>query len=169
MGVGSSIFRKALQKSWTAAAGVLFGALHCTAASSQTALHKNSLSPWFGGTIGQMCHQWMRGSPRDSLAHWKHAAPWGERPVLLSQFSSPQLQLRFCWVCCHPLRKTWRVQGFQGLTPPGKVRSRCPCQDYQKNKESENGPPPPFCSNELLICLSRVWWNNSLQSISAQH
>lgn len=68
-----------------------------------------------------------------------------------------------------PPKKDVKGPRIPRIDPPGKVRSRCPCQDYQKNKESENGPPPPFCSNELLICLSRVWWNNSLQSISAQH
>lgn len=156
-----------------------FEALHYTAASSQTVRKAKNFQPADLEGLLARCDtsEWGRGeggSSRGSLARQKHIAPMRGRchPALAVPFARDPPRF---WGVCSPshssLRKTCGVvQGNHGVNSSKKVRSRSPGPGLPEGIGKVGmGPPPPFSNNELLICLRHFLWNNSPQSISAQH
>lgn len=94
----------------------------------EAALHKAKASqPWFTGTIGQMCHQQLGLSSRDSLAYRQHIAPRGRNhpaPTPALPQGSSQLFVGFPH---HPLSPWGRnvaggCWGNHGVNSPDKLK-----------------------------------------------
>ena len=151
---------------------MLSGALHYTAARSQTLRKAKNIQPPDSEGLLARCAisergggdgTQLQGQLSSSKAYCSHEGKGLSRS---HSFPSPETHAGFCRVCSpslSPLRN-------HGVNSTDKERSRSPGPGLPgRIQKVRMGPPPPFSSNELLICLSHVLWNNSPQSISAQH